>query len=113
MVYPGANRDFAISGRLPITMVTAMVSPSARVSQHADPDHLPARRTQRQNSFSLVLRNNHQNFAGDRRDNRNDHDRQDDSSSQHPDSIGGASEQPRPTESFAQKRLDIAAHKRT
>ncbi len=30
MVYPGANSEAAISWRLPITMVTAMVSPRAR-----------------------------------------------------------------------------------
>src|SRR5262245_43911166 len=32
MVYPGANSDAATSGRLPITIVTAMVSPRARPS---------------------------------------------------------------------------------
>ena len=43
MVYPGANSDLAISGRFPITMVTAMVSPSARPSPRMIPPRIPAR----------------------------------------------------------------------
>src|SRR6266403_1366997 len=43
MVYPGANSDVAISGRLPITIVTAMVSPSARPKPKMIAPTMPAR----------------------------------------------------------------------
>jgi hypothetical protein len=43
MVYPGANNDFAISGRLPITIVTAIVSPSALPKPRITPPTMPAR----------------------------------------------------------------------
>src|SRR6266403_927687 len=43
MVYPGANSDLAISGRLPITIVTAIVSPSARPKPKMIAPTMPAR----------------------------------------------------------------------
>src|SRR5439155_20149037 len=43
MVYDGARIEAEISGRLPITMVTAMVSPSARPSPSTTAPKIPER----------------------------------------------------------------------
>jgi len=43
MVYPGASSDAMISGRLPITIVTAMVSPRARPSARKTDPAIPER----------------------------------------------------------------------
>src|SRR5437762_12364261 len=41
IVYPGANNDADISGRFPITMVTAIVSPRARPRPSIIPPMMP------------------------------------------------------------------------
>jgi hypothetical protein len=41
IVYAGANSDAEISGRLPMTIVTAMVSPRARPSPKMMPPMMP------------------------------------------------------------------------
>jgi hypothetical protein len=43
IVYPGARSDAEISGLFPISMVTAIVSPSARPSPSMMPPMIPER----------------------------------------------------------------------
>ncbi len=85
----------------------------ARVAQHRHPHHLPTRGAQRQHGFALALRNGHQNLAGDRRDDGNDHDGQDDSGGQHANAIGGAGKKIGPAEVLTQPRLHIIAQERS
>src|SRR5580698_4125243 len=80
-----------------------------RIPQNAHADHLPPRSAQRQHRFPLVLRNHSQHFARNRRNNRNDHDRQNHARRQHPNAIRRSAEQARPAQRLAKKRLHIFA----
>ena len=93
-------------GSLPITMVTAMVSPSARArprkiepmipSRAKGTTHLPGRfplrRAQRQRRFALLARHRQQRFARDGNDERKSHDGQDHAGGQIADAVDGAAE---------------------
>ena len=84
-----------------MTMVTAIVSPSARpkpenhraeqaffrVAQHGDAGDFPARRAQRVGGLALQTGHRAQDFARDGRDDGNDHDGDDDAGGQHADAI--------------------------
>src|ERR1700687_4071836 len=80
-----------------------------RIAQHTHADHFPARRTQRQHRFTLVLRNDSEHFAGDGRDDGNDHDRQNYDRGQHADAVGRSAEQACPAERLGKKRLGQCA----
>ena len=49
----------------------------ARVREHRDADHLPARRAERERRLLVVGRHRRDHLARDRRDDRQDHDRED------------------------------------
>ena len=87
---PGVKIFQTISKLLDSTSATAIVSPSARPKpstvalatperaerQHRHADHLPAGGAERQRRLALGLRHLQEDLAGDRGDDRQDHDRQ-------------------------------------
>src|SRR6185437_11208164 len=98
-----------MSGRFPMTIVTAMVSPRARPSPRMIEPTMPMRAlrstpvqiisqrvAESQHGFALHARHGGHDLAGERRDNGQDHDCQNDPSSEHPNAEVWLGEQARP-----------------
>ena len=82
--------------------MTAPNRPSLRVAQHGDARHFPARRAERIGGFALQVRHAAQNFPRDRSDDRQNHDRDDDSAGQHAHAVDRPGEKRRPSEDALQ-----------
>ena len=115
-----------LAGRLPMTMVTAMVSPrarpkprmmdaydaDARVAKNAHADHLPARGSEGEHGFTLRMRNCGHDLARERRDDGQDHDGEDHSGGKHTDAEVGLGEEATPSEELDQNGIDMLAQDR-
>src|SRR5437667_135450 len=83
-----------------------------RVTEHCDACHFPTGRAQSVRGFALQIRNAPQDFARDRGNDGQNHNRNNDSTSQHARAVNRAAEKWSPTQYPLQKRKRIIAQPR-
>ena len=100
-VAPLENSEWGMSGFDPITIATAIVSPSARPAPNAIAprmpvralgnttldEHLAPRGAERESTLDQLTRNDGDHVSRDRDDGRQDHDRENESSKQEAESL--------------------------
>src|SRR5919206_499202 len=86
--------------------------PRARVGQDDAADHLPARRPERQRALLQVARDAEEELPRDARDDRRDHDRQDEDRGQEPEDRRVAAEERQEAERALQPRLEVIGDER-
>ena len=123
IVVPGANSDGWMWWALPMTKVTAIVSPSARPSasiappttpaarkrQHDAPHHFPGRAAHSVGRFFERRRNRLEDVARHRRDERQNHDRQNQRGGEDADAVRRTREQVLQHRNIAEKARSAKA----
>ena len=123
---PGENSEALILASLPITIVTAIVSPSARARARKTEPMIPVRAqgtttfqvdfppssAKAQGGFALFARDGKQDFARDGDDERDNHDGENDSGGQKAHAVVRAFEKGKKSECMFQGRTDRRAHQR-
>ena len=101
-----------LSQRTPQAQNHRTHNPDTSISQHAGPNHLPPRCPQRQHRLSLRGRHRQHDVAGNRRDDRKNHDRQNDARRQQSHPKVRPFKEVGPAEVLVEQRPQRVAHQR-